>query len=119
MKVPLRIRQRGSRKLIISPAGEPAAALASRAHVDSTLSKAVARGFRWRKLLEDGTYATVTDLARAEKIHLSYVSRLLRLTLLAPDIVEAILEGRHSAAITLPQARRCVADSLGGAAEVL
>lgn len=56
---------------------------------------------RWRKLLETGAYATVEEIAAEEKINASYVSRVLRLTLLAPDIVEAILDGRQPAEMTL------------------
>ena len=63
--------------------------------------KALARAFRWRKLMETGAFATVEELAGAEKINASYVSRVLRLTLLAPDIVEAILDGRQPAETTL------------------
>jgi hypothetical protein len=63
--------------------------------------KALARAFRWRKLLETGVYATIEELAAAEKINPSYVSRILRMTLLAPDIVEAILDGRHPTELTL------------------
>ena len=63
--------------------------------------KAIARAFRWRELLENGTYATIAEIAAAEKINESYVGRVLRLTLLAPDIVEAILGGRQPAEITL------------------
>lgn len=63
--------------------------------------KAIARAFRWRKLLETGVFATVEELATAEKINASYISRVQRLTLLAPDIVEAILDGRQSAEIML------------------
>ena len=63
--------------------------------------KALARGFRWRKLLETGVYGTIEEIAAAEKINSSYVSRLLRMTLLAPDIVEAILDGRQPAEMTL------------------
>jgi hypothetical protein len=63
--------------------------------------KAVARGFRWRKLLETGAYWSIGELAAAEKINPSYVSRILRLTLLAPDIIEAILDGRHPPVLTL------------------
>jgi hypothetical protein len=55
------------------------------------LLKALARGFRWRKLLETGDYATIEEIAEAENINPSYVSRVLRMTLLAPDTVEAIL----------------------------
>ena len=63
--------------------------------------KAIARGFRWRKLLETGVYGTIDEIAKAEKINPSYVSRVLRLTLLAPTIVEAILDGRQPAEMTL------------------
>ena len=64
--------------------------------------KAIARGFRWRKLLETGVYGTIEEIAAAEKINPSYVSRLLRTTLLAPEIVEAILDGRQPEEVTLP-----------------
>jgi AraC-like DNA-binding protein len=69
---------------------------------DTTLVKALARAFRWRRMMEAGGYGTIDDLAAAAKINESYVSRLLRLTLLAPDIVEAILDGRQPVGITLP-----------------
>ena len=63
--------------------------------------KALVRGFRWRKLLETGAYGTIEEIAAAEKINSSYVSQLLRMTLLAPEIVEAILDGRQPADMTL------------------
>ena len=66
--------------------------------VDDTLVKALARAFRWRRLLDHGT---VDEIARAEGINPSYVSRILRLTLLAPDIVESILDGRQPPTLTL------------------
>ena len=66
--------------------------------------KAIARAFRWQKLLETGRYATIKEIARAEKINPSYVSRVLRLTLLAPATVEAILDGRVSTGPTLAEA---------------
>ncbi len=69
---------------------------------DITLIQAVTRAFRWRRMLESGQFATIRDLAAAEKINSSYVSRVLRLTLLAPDIVEAILDGRQPEGMTLP-----------------
>jgi hypothetical protein len=65
------------------------------------LVKAVARAFRWRKMLDEGVYATIEDLARAKDVHATYVSRVLRLTLLAPEIVEAILDGRQRAELRL------------------
>ncbi len=98
VRVPLTLRRQGSRKTIVTPAGT----LPMPARVDITLVKALARAFRWRKLLETGRYTTIDELARAEKINASYVSRLLRLTLLAPEIVEATLDGRQPAAVTLP-----------------
>ncbi len=57
--------------------------------------------FRWREMLENGKYATIAEIAAAEKINESYVGRVLRLTLLAPDIVEAILNGRQPVEMTL------------------
>jgi hypothetical protein len=68
--------------------------------------KALGRAFRWRKLLETGVYVTVEEIAAAEKINTSYVSRILRLTLLAPEIVEAILDGRQPADMTLASLMR-------------
>ena len=63
--------------------------------------KALARAFRWRKLLETAVYGTIEELAAAEQINPSYVSRILRLTLLAPPIVEVIINGRQPARMTL------------------
>lgn len=102
VRVPLTIRRRGGRKLIIVPDGATTTWAPPRPRVDNTLVKAVARAFRWRRLLEEGRYDSVIDLARGEKINKSYVSRILRLTLLAPDIVEAILNGRQPATLGLP-----------------
>jgi hypothetical protein len=70
--------------------------------VDITLVKALARAFRWRRMIETGRHATVAELAAAEKINPSYVSRVLRLTLLSPTMVEAILAGRQPEGVTLP-----------------
>jgi len=92
--VPMKFRKRGGRKLVISPTGADAWAPA-RARVDNAMVKALARAHRWQKLLHAGHYQTVRDLAEAENINPSYVARTLRLTLLAPHIVEAILDGRH------------------------
>ena len=70
--VPLAFRKRGGRKQVVTPQG--AAWAAPRARVDTTIVKAIARGFRWRKLLETGVHATLEDIAVAEKINPSYVS---------------------------------------------
>jgi 1-acyl-sn-glycerol-3-phosphate acyltransferase len=99
IRVPFALRKRGGRKLVVAPEG--ATWSAPRPRVDSTMVKAIARGFRWRKLLETGVYGTVEEIAAAELINPSYVSRVLRLTLLAPEIVEAVLDGRQPAEMTL------------------
>ena len=101
--VPFAIRKRGGRKLVITPDGT-ATAPVTRARLDSTLLKALARGFRWRKLLETGDYATIEEIAEAENINPSYVSRVLRMTLLAPEIVETILAGKQPKALTMAKA---------------
>ena len=101
VRVPLTIRRRGGRKQIITPDGA-SGWVSPRARTDNTMIKAISRGFRWRKLLETGVYGTREEIAAAEKINPSYVSRLLRTTLLAPDIVEAILDGRQPDGMTLP-----------------
>jgi len=100
IRVPLTLRKRGGRKQVIIPEGASSWARA-RARVDNSIIKAVARAFRWRKLLETGVYGTIEEIAKAEKINPSYVSRVLRLTLLAPAIVESILDGRQPAEMTL------------------
>ena len=100
VEVPFTIRKRGGRKQVITPDGA-SAWVSPRVRIDSTMIKAIARGFRWRKLLETGVYGTIEEIAAAEKINSSYVSRLLRMTLLAPDIVEAILDGRQPTEMTL------------------
>lgn len=101
VRVPIAIRTRGGRKLVLAPDGAEVTAVPVTRHVDNALVKAIARAFRWREMLEDGTHATIAEIAAAEKINESYVGRVLRLTLLAPDIVEAILGGRQPADVTL------------------
>jgi hypothetical protein len=88
--------KQGGRKLVIAPDGVETTAPV-RHRVDNAMVKALAQGFRWRKLLETGVYGTIEEIAEKEKINSSYVSRLLRTTLLAPDIVESILDGRAAA----------------------
>ena len=102
--VPFAIRKRGGRKLDHHAGRHAAAAPTPRARVDSALLKALARGFRWRKLLETGDFATIEEIADAENINPSYVSRVLRMTLLAPEIVEAILAGRQPEGLTMARA---------------
>ena len=100
VEVPFTIRKRGGRKQVITPDGA-SAWVSPRTRIDSTMIKAIARGFRWRKLLETGVYGTIEEIATAEKINSSYVRRVLRMTLLAPSVVEAILDGRQPTKVTL------------------
>jgi hypothetical protein len=99
--MPISIRRRGGRKQVLAPDGTTDTEPPIRRRIDNAMAKAVARAFRWRKLLETGVYSTVQDIATAEKINPSYVSRILRLTLLEPAIVEAILGGRKPANLQL------------------
>jgi hypothetical protein len=91
--IPVVFRQRAGRKQIIGPSGSPPWSQAPR--VDTALLKAIVRAYRWREMLEGGEYACAADLAKAEKVNASYLSRVLRLTLLSPHIVEAIVTGRQ------------------------
>ena len=92
-------RRRGGRKVIVAPPG--CEDWAPPPKIDRALVKALARAHRWRRLLEAGRFCTLAELADAERISRSYVCRVLRLTLLAPDIVERILDGRPT--VALPQ----------------
>lgn len=96
LHVPFRITKRGGRKEMQLPEGAPV-----QRRTDSTLIKALARAFRWKRMLESGEFNTINELAEHEGIAPSYLTRVLRLTLLAPDIVEAILDGRQGPEVTL------------------
>lgn len=110
VRVPLTFIRRGGRKRIIAPndAGEPdkadqqsPAAPRRPPEPNRALIKSLARAFRWQALLDEGAYATINELARAENMTGSYVARLLRLTLLSPELIEAILEGRQPEALDM------------------
>lgn len=101
VRVPISIRRRGGRKLVLAPDGAEVTAAPVTRHIDNAMVKAIARAFRWRDMLESGECATIREIAAAEKINETYVGRVLRLTLLAPDIVEAILNGRQPARLQL------------------
>lgn len=98
LHVPFRVVKRGGRKEIHLPTD---ASPARRS--DSSLVKALARAFRWKRMLDAGEFVTIGELAEHERIAHSYMTRVLRLTLLAPDIIEAILDGRQRSELTLPR----------------
>lgn len=96
LHVPFRVMKRGGRKEMQLPEGA-----AQSRRTDSTLVKALARAFRWKRMLEAGEFATIAELAEREGIAPSYMTRVLRLTLLAPDIVKSILDGKQVTEVTL------------------
>jgi hypothetical protein len=101
VRVPISIRKRGGRKLVLAPNGQNLPVVPASRHIDNAMVKAIARAFRWREMLEGGKYSTIREIATAEQINESYVCRVLRLTLLAPDIVETILHGRQPMGLQL------------------
>jgi hypothetical protein len=92
--IPITMRHQGGRKQVVTPAGATPW-IPTPPRTDNTLVKAIVRAHRWRDMLESGDYATARDLAKAEAINESYLGRVLRLTLLSPSVIEAILEGRQ------------------------
>ena len=105
LRIPMRFQRRGGRKRIVAPDGSEIVRTA-KPQPDGTLVKALARAWRWQRLLEIGVYTSVSEIAEVERIGKSYVSRILRLALLAPDIVEAILAGRTNQGMILEQLER-------------
>jgi hypothetical protein len=101
VRVPILIRKRGGRRIVLAPDGTEVASGPVYRRIDNAMVKAIARAFRWRDMLESGGYATIREIATAEKINETYVGRLLRLTLLAPDVIEAVLNGRHPSRLQL------------------
>ncbi len=99
IRVPLPPRRRGGRKFVVGPGG--ITWTGRRVVIDNTIVKALGRAHRWKAMLESGDYASVTDLAKAENINLSYLCRMLRLTLLAPDVIQALLDGTQNCRLQL------------------
>lgn len=98
LHVPFRVVKRGGRKEMQPPAGAP-----QQRKTDNTLIKALSRAFRWKRMLEAGDFASITELAEREGIALTYMARVLRLSLLAPDIVDVIMAGEQPTTITLAE----------------
>lgn len=97
--VPMTFAIRGGRKTVLTDAVAPP----PQPRIDNALLKALARAHRWRQKIEGGGYASITELAKAEGVNESYACRILRLSLLAPSIVTAILNGRHDSDVMLKQ----------------
>ncbi len=94
--VPFRLVKRGGRKEMVLPLGAHV-----RRQTDHSLVKALARAYRWKRMLDSGEFTTIAEMAQRERIAPSYLTRVLRLTLLAPDVVEAILDGKQGPGVTL------------------
>src|SRR5919106_4985926 len=92
VRIRMSSQRRGGRKRIVAPDGSEIVPT-SNPQPDGTLVKALARARRWQRMLDEGVYASVSEIGDTENISKSYVSRILRLALLAPDITEAILRG--------------------------
>jgi hypothetical protein len=105
VRITMRFQRRGGRKRIIAPDGSEIVP-SSKPQPDGTLVKALARAWRWQRMLDEGLYTSVSEIGDAENISKSYVSRILRLALLAPDIVEAILAGQTDQALMLQRLER-------------
>jgi hypothetical protein len=100
VSIPVSFQQRGGRKQIVVPPGA-AEWQSQAAHCNNTLIKAVANAHSWRHLIEEGKYESAAELSKKLKVNESYMCRVLRLTLLSPDIVEAILNGRQPKSLEL------------------
>jgi hypothetical protein len=98
VRIPMRFQRRGGRKRIVAPDGSEMAPT-SKPQPDGILAKALARAWRWQRLLDEGRFASARELAEAERVGHSYVGRLLRLTLLAPDVVERVMDGGPTAGL--------------------
>jgi len=96
LHVPFRIVKRGGRKEMQMPKGAT-----QPRRTDNTLVKALARAFRWKRMLDSGEFASISELAEREGIAFTYMARLMRLSLMAPKIVDAIMEGRQPQSVTL------------------
>ena len=100
VSVPLKLKKRAGRKEVILPDAFGDGNLARTPHQEA-LVVALARAHRWQRLLDEGKFQSVSDLVREIGLDVSFAARLLRLTLLAPDIVEAILVGEELSGLSL------------------
>jgi hypothetical protein len=112
MRIPMRFQRRGGRRRIVAPDGSELAPN-SKPQPDGALVKALARAWRWQRMLDEGLYMSVSEIGDAENISKSYVSRILRLALLAPDLVDGILAGSTDQTPMLEQLERPLPVSWG------
>jgi len=101
--IPVRFRRRNGRQMILTDGDQPAA---PGRDANQTLIEAIAKAHRWQEQIEAGHYAGIEDLAQAIGVGRTYVGRMLRLTSLAPDIIEAVLRGEEPEGMSLGKLRR-------------
>jgi hypothetical protein len=99
-EIPMTFRRRGGKAVIVLPNGDRAIERRE-ALIDNAMVKLLARGHRWHRKLSDGTHASIEDMAKSENISPSFVSRILRLAYLSPTVIEAILDGKYPAQLTM------------------
>ncbi len=98
IRIPMELKSRRGRKEIIVPEGLGGR---SKSPTQEPLLTALARAFHWQGLFDSGRYQSLTELSEALDVDRSYVGRIMRLALLAPDIVEAIVRGEEPSGLTL------------------
>ena len=107
VRIPMTWKRCGGRKVIIAPDGGEGWAPA-KPRPDETLIRALVWAHRWKGLLEEPRHRSAGELAEAEGVTRSFVNRLLRLTLLAPDIQEVMLDGRQPKGMQLEELTRAM-----------
>lgn len=103
IRIPMKFSRRSSRKMIVGPNGENMDAMADTQedNADYTFISALGKAFSWQRMLDDGKYETPKELAKKENVEVTHMYRVMRLTLLAPDIIEAVLNGTQPRTLTL------------------
>lgn len=99
--IPLKIRKRGSSKVVVRPDGQLDAPGKAVAQIDKPLLVALTRAFYWQQLLDDGVVGSGSEIAQREGLHHSTVNELLRLALLDPAIIQSILAGQQPRCMSL------------------
>ena len=103
IRIPMQFSRRSSRKMIVGPDGKTISEMidAEADNTDYTFISALGKAFSWQRMLDEGKYQTPKELAEKEKVEVTHMNRVMRLTLLAPDIIEAVLNGKQPRTLTL------------------
>ena len=103
IRIPMQFSRRSSRKMIVGPDGKTLSEMidAEANNTDYTFISALGKAFSWQRMLDEGKYQTPKELAEKEKVEVTHMYRVMRLTLLAPDIIEAVLNGKQPRTLTL------------------